>query len=191
MTGFARLFALFGVIALFLYGCSAVPVEEPDTAAGEPEEIIEAPQEPLAGEEFDVEDGEADTMGIEEPLGFRGDPLDDPDSLLAKRVVYFDFDSAVVKDDFSVIVEAHAGYLTDHPGARVTLEGHGDERGTREYNLGLGERRAQAIQQFLLLLGASNQQIQTVSYGEERPASLNHDEEGWQLNRRVEFVYER
>ena len=128
-------------------------------------------------------------IAVPEGGGFAGHPLDDPNSLLAKRVVYFDFDSDVVKDEFTSIIEAHAAYLADHPGARVTLEGHADERGTREYNMALGERRAKAVRQFLMLQGASANQLEVISYGEERPVALGHDEDSWRLNRRVELVY--
>jgi len=109
--------------------------------------------------------------------------------LLAKRVVYFDFDSSEIKGEGTDIVAAHAKYLASHPNARVRLEGHTDERGSREYNIGLGERRAQSVRRAMLLQGASDGQITTVSYGEERPAAAGHDETAWAKNRRVEFVY--
>jgi len=109
--------------------------------------------------------------------------------LLAKRVVYFDFDSSEIKGEGTDIVAAHAKYLASHSNARVRLEGHTDERGSREYNIGLGERRAQSVRRALLLQGASDGQITTVSYGEERPAAAGHDETAWAKNRRVEFVY--
>ena len=118
-----------------------------------------------------------------------GHPLDDPSSLLAKRVVYFDFDESVILDADRPILEAHSQYLSQNPGAAVTLEGHTDERGTREYNLALGERRALSVRQFMSLLGASGQQLRTVSYGEERPAASGHNEEAWAQNRRVEIIY--
>ncbi len=118
-------------------------------------------------------------------------PLDQPDSLLAKRVIYFDFDSSQVKEEYRPVVEAHAKYLATHPSARVVLEGHADERGTREYNMALGERRANAVKQLMVLLGADPAQIDVVSYGEERPAVLGHDESAWSKNRRVEIVYKR
>jgi len=118
-----------------------------------------------------------------------GHALDDPDSLLAKRTVYFDFDDSVILDEDRPILEAHAQYLSENPGATVTLEGHTDERGTREYNLALGEQRAVSVRQFMSLVGASGQQVRTVSYGEERPASLGHNEEAWAQNRRVEIIY--
>jgi peptidoglycan-associated lipoprotein len=109
--------------------------------------------------------------------------------LLAKRTVYFDFDSSEIKGEGTDIVAAHAKYLAANPGTRVRLEGHTDERGSREYNIGLGERRAQAVRRALLLQGAADAQISTVSYGEERPAVPGHDEAAWAKNRRVEIVY--
>ena len=109
--------------------------------------------------------------------------------LLAKRTVYFDFDSSEIKGEGTDIVAAHAKYLAANPGTRVRLEGHTDERGSREYNIGLGERRAQSVRRALLLQGAGEAQISTVSYGEERPAVPGHDEAAWAKNRRVEIVY--
>jgi len=109
--------------------------------------------------------------------------------VLAKRVIYFDFDSTDIKGEGVEIVAAHAKYLAANPGAHVRLEGHTDERGSREYNIGLGERRAQAVRRALLLQGAGEAQIATVSYGEERPAVAGHDESAWAKNRRVEIVY--
>jgi peptidoglycan-associated lipoprotein len=109
--------------------------------------------------------------------------------LLAKRVVYFDFDSSEIKGDGTDIVGAHAKYLAAHPTARVRLEGHTDDRGSREYNIGLGERRAQSVRRALLLQGATEAQLSTVSYGAERPAVAGHDETAWAKNRRVEIVY--
>jgi peptidoglycan-associated lipoprotein len=109
--------------------------------------------------------------------------------LLATRVVYFDFDSAEIKGAGTDVVAAHAKYLGAHPAIRVRLEGHTDERGSREYNIGLGERRAQSVRRALLLQGATDVQISTVSYGEERPAAPGHDEAAWAKNRRVEIVY--
>jgi len=109
--------------------------------------------------------------------------------LLATRLVYFDFDSSEIKGQGTDVVASHAKYLASHSGARVRLEGHTDERGSREYNIGLGERRAQAVRRALLLQGASEAQITTVSYGEERPAVAGSDEQAYALNRRVEIVY--
>ena len=109
--------------------------------------------------------------------------------LLANRIVYFDFDSAVIKGQGVDVVAAHAKYLAGNPQARVRLEGNTDERGSREYNIGLGDRRAQAVRRSLLLQGVSEGQLTIVSYGEERPADPGHDEAAWAKNRRVEIVY--
>jgi peptidoglycan-associated lipoprotein len=109
--------------------------------------------------------------------------------LLAKRIVYFDFDSSEIKGEGTDIVASHAKYLANNPTARVRLDGHTDDRGSREYNIGLGERRAQSVRRALLLQGASEAQLSTVSYGAERPAVAGHDEAAWSKNRRVEIVY--
>ena len=109
--------------------------------------------------------------------------------LLAKRVIYFDFDSSDIKGEGNDVVAAHAKYLASHTSTRVRLEGNTDDRGSREYNIGLGERRAQAVRRALLLQGAAEGQISTVSYGEERPAAAGSDEAAWAKNRRVEIVY--
>ncbi len=133
--------------------------------------------------------GSASTSATGSGSAWAGHPLDDPDSLLAKRTVYFDYDESVILDQDRAILEAHAQYLSQNLSAAITLEGHTDERGTREYNLALGERRAISVRQFMSLLGASGQQLRTVSYGEEQPAALGHNEEAWAQNRRVEIIY--
>lgn len=118
-----------------------------------------------------------------------GHVLDDPASPLGTRTIYFEFDSSEVPASGQATIEAHARYLSEHSGALITLEGHADERGSREYNIALGEQRANAVSRLMTLLGASGPQIRTISYGEERPAADGHDESAWQLNRRVEIIY--
>jgi peptidoglycan-associated lipoprotein len=110
-------------------------------------------------------------------------------ALLTNLVVYFDYDQAEIRSEFNDLLEAHGQNLASNPNAQVRLEGHTDERGSREYNIGLGERRAQAVRRVLMLQGATANQLSTVSYGEERPAATGSDEEAWRLNRRVELVY--
>lgn len=105
------------------------------------------------------------------------------------RIVYFDFDKYVVKPEYRGVVEAHANFLKSRRGAKVTLEGHTDERGGREYNLALGQRRAEAVRNALTVLGVPDSQIDPISWGVEKPASLEKTEQGYQLNRRVEFTY--
>jgi len=117
------------------------------------------------------------------------DPLNDPNSLLSQRIVYFDFDSSVITDEALPIIKAHAEYLASHGDKSFTLEGHCDERGTREYNIALGERRADAVRRMLVANGVSDSQIKVVSYGEERPQQLGHNESAWAANRRAVFNY--
>ncbi|WP_372694006.1 peptidoglycan-associated lipoprotein Pal [Immundisolibacter sp.] len=128
-------------------------------------------------------------FGAGSGTGFAAGSLDDPNSPLSQRRVYFGLDRYDVGEEYRSLVEAHAGYLRSSPSAAVTLEGHTDERGSREYNIALGERRSNAVRDLLIALGASATQITTVSYGEEKPAADCHDESCWSQNRRVEIVY--
>ena len=120
---------------------------------------------------------------------FEGALPGDAELVQNNLVVYFEYDSSEIRADFNNMLAAHGRYLAATPNARVRLEGHADERGSREYNIGLGERRAQAVRQLLLLGGATASQLSTISYGEERPAVFGSDEEAYGLNRRVELVY--
>ncbi len=113
----------------------------------------------------------------------------DPTSPLAQRVIYFEFDSAVIDARFQPLLEAHATYLKANPGFKVILQGHTDERGSREYNLALGQRRAESVRQALRLLGVAEAQMEAVSLGEEKPAVEGHDESAWKMNRRTEIHY--
>jgi len=113
----------------------------------------------------------------------------DTDSCLRQRVVYFDLDQDSLKPEFQNIVSCHAKYLRDRPSSRMKLEGHADERGSREYNLGLGERRGTAVSSALQANGGSGSQINTTSYGEERPVCTDSNEDCWAKNRRVEIIY--
>ena len=117
------------------------------------------------------------------------DPLKDPGSILSKRSIYFDFDSNVVKDEFRPVVAAHAKYLGQNRNTRVRIEGNTDERGSREYNLALGQRRADAVREMMQVLGASAGQIETVSFGEEKPRAQGGDEGSWAENRRADIRY--
>ena len=113
----------------------------------------------------------------------------DTDACLRQRVVYFDLDQDALKPEFQAIMGCHAKYLRDRPSSRISLEGHADERGSREYNLGLGERRGNAVNSALQAAGGSASQLTVVSYGEERPVCTQSDESCWSQNRRVELVY--
>ena len=109
--------------------------------------------------------------------------------LLDTTIIYFDFDRSDIRPEFADVLAAHADYLAGNPGLVIRLEGHADERGSREYNIGLGERRAQAVRRILMIQGSAVNQLSTVSYGEERPAVAGSNENAWSRNRRVELVY--
>ncbi|MCK5870879.1 peptidoglycan-associated lipoprotein [Methylococcaceae bacterium HT4] len=113
----------------------------------------------------------------------------DPASPLSKRTIYFEYDSSQVLNEFIAVIEAHAQYLMTNPNQRITLEGHSDERGTREYNIALAEQRAKSVFKMLKLIGVMGNQIDIVSYGEEKPVALEHNDDSYALNRRVEVVY--
>ncbi len=132
---------------------------------------------------------EAGTAGATEGAAWTGNPLDDPNSLLSTRVIYYGYDISEIQADYQDVVVAHGNYLAANPEIRVTVEGHADERGSREYNIALGERRANAVKRLLLAQGASERQVTTISYGEERPADIATNDASWATNRRVELAY--
>jgi peptidoglycan-associated lipoprotein len=116
--------------------------------------------------------------------------LDKADSNIANRVIYFEYDSAKISDDSLSMIEAHGNFIASNGNVSARLEGNTDERGTREHNIALGDRRAQSVRRLLMFQGASAGQLETISYGEERPAVTGHTEDAWAKNRRVEIVYE-
>jgi peptidoglycan-associated lipoprotein len=116
-------------------------------------------------------------------------PLTDPKNVLSKRSVYFDFDSNAVKDEFRGLIQAHARYMVDKKDTRIRVEGNCDERGSREYNLALGQRRAESVKKVMTVLGVQDGRIETVSFGEEKPAAPSHDEAAWAQNRRGDIKY--
>ena len=120
-----------------------------------------------------------------EPL----DPLNDPKGVLAKRSVYFDYDSYVVKDDFKPLIQAHSGYLSANKGRKIIIQGNTDERGGSEYNLALGQKRADAVRKTLGALGVGDNQMEAVSFGKEKPKATGSDEASWAENRRADIVY--
>jgi peptidoglycan-associated lipoprotein len=161
------------IITLTLAACQTTKQAEP-TPEPEPEPV----KPPV------------ETRGAPDPRDYTDSRnFDNPESLLSKRVIYFDFDKSTVRPEFRGIVSAHAAYIAAQSSARVTMEGHADERGTREYNLGLGERRGNAVNGLMSAQGARGSQLTVVSYGEERPTCRVSDEDCWSLNRRVEIVY--
>lgn len=133
--------------------------------------------------------GDTTTVVAGDGDSYTDDMLSDPNSPLSNRVIYFELNSNVVRAEDEATLDAHAAYLATHPNVTIRLEGHTDERGSREYNLALGERRAQAVRQILMVQGAAMGQFQATSFGEERPALEGASESAWQQNRRVEIFY--
>ena len=123
-------------------------------------------------------------------ISYEKNAINDPGNVLSIKTIYFDYDSSELSDDDVEVIKHHGKYLALNSDASMRLEGHTDERGTREYNIALADRRAQSIKKLLLFQGASSSQITIISYGEEKPAALGHDEAAWKLNRRAELVYE-
>ncbi|BCB25813.1 peptidoglycan-associated lipoprotein [Sulfurimicrobium lacus] len=130
----------------------------------------------------------ADTQGAQQST-VAANPLTDPSNILSKRSTYFDLDSFSVKDEYKPMIEAHAQYLKQHKDAKVFVQGNCDERGSREYNIALGQKRAEAVRKMMSVLGVPDSQMETVSFGEEKPKAEGHDEAAWAQNRRTDIVY--
>ena len=172
---------LAALVALLVAGCSSTPttapVEDKSTAAAPG--TTTTPGAATSGTTSAGVSGTA--TGV--------NPLKDPNNILSKRSIYFEFDSFTIADQYKPIVEAHARYLAANRNARVTLQGHADERGSREYNIALGQKRADAVKNMMLLYGATEVQIETVSFGKEKTRREGHDETSWAENRRVDIVH--
>ncbi len=131
----------------------------------------------------------SEIQGIDAEGNAMGGAFDDPSHPLSKQTIYFMYDSSQVQPEYIQVINAHAGYLASHPGQRMILEGHADERGSREYNIALSEQRAKSVARAMEMQGVSPTQLAIVSYGEEKPAVEGFDESAWGKNRRVELVY--
>ncbi|CAG7857515.1 hypothetical protein MCAMS1_02368 [biofilm metagenome] len=129
--------------------------------------------------------------GISGNNAFLGPEFSDPNNPLSRSTIYFIYDSSEVQPDFIPVINAHARYLATHPNQKLTLEGHADERGSPEYNIALGDQRAKAVAAMMKAQGASDGQMNLVSYGEEKPAVMGNDESSYERNRRVEIAYQR
>ena len=179
-----RLLKVAGILFLLtLAGCATTTKEQEGAAVedrGRPGGPPAAPPKPAP-------DTGAKPL-VDKPLGAAA--LKDPGNILSRRSVYFDFDSNLVKDEYRPLVTAHARYLQQNPGAKMRIEGNADERGSREYNIALGQRRSEAVKQMMQLLGARPDQIESVSFGEEKPKATGHDEAAWAENRRADIVYQ-
>jgi peptidoglycan-associated lipoprotein len=173
-----KLLLVATTVALALAGCSRSDTVPADNDFG--------PVDSGANDSASTSSFEETAPGRFQP--FAGMQAGDLELLNNNLIVYFEFDSSEIRSDFNPMLAAHGRYLAANTDIRIRLEGHADERGSREYNIGLGERRAQAVRQILLLQGATAAQPSTVSYGEERPAVFGSDDVAYSLNRRVELV---
>lgn len=166
-----HVFLLSSVVAAVLAGCGSSPTAEQSGA----------PVESLSGVAT-VKAGDVNGRGLPRELT-------DPSSILSKRSFYFDLDSYTIKNDQRDLVAAHAKFMTKNTQFKVLIQGNTDERGSREYNLSLGQKRADALKKALVLLGVSESQIETVSLGKEKPRNEGHDEAAWSENRRADILY--
>jgi len=123
------------------------------------------------------------------PSGSSLSALKDPNNILSKRSIYYDYDKFDVRDEYRPLVEAHAKYLRENPSAKMLIQGNTDERGGREYNVALGQRRSDGVKKMLMLLGAREAQVESVSLGEEKPKADGHEEKSWAQNRRSDMLY--
>ncbi|MCV6638198.1 peptidoglycan-associated lipoprotein Pal [Candidatus Albibeggiatoa sp. nov. NOAA] len=166
------------ILAVFiLHGCGTQPKSTPSQALPN---ISTEPYQPYAPPV-------SQSQGIDDNTSLKGTPI--TQAIPTERIIYFDFDQSEIRFNDRLVLEQHAAYLASNPQASVRLEGHADERGSREYNLALGERRALAAKRVLNILGIDNYRVSTLSYGEEMPLEYGHSEVSWQRNRRVEIVY--
>jgi len=181
-----------GLVAVVVTACATTQEEMID---GDGAPIDDQAQ---TGMVDDGSSGGADATGLDGADGGDGMAISDMDAIsrlqqtdgaLANRTIYFEFDSAKLTSESIQILETHGSFVAGNGEVSVRLEGHADERGSREYNIALGDRRAQSVRRVLLFQGASADQVETVSYGEEEPAMQGHTEEAWSKNRRVELIY--
>ena len=171
--------ALYVALAVLGAACASKDVKQEAPAVSD----RSTPVAPVASA------GRSTTSPTTSPM-VTGNPLRDPSNILSKRSVYFDFDSNQVKDEFRGLVQAHSRYMTsDKRDSRIRIEGNCDERGSREYNLALGQRRAESVKKVMTVLGVVDGRIETISFGEEKPMGMGHDEPSWQQNRRADIKY--
>ena len=171
------------LLALMLSACS--------TTSDKPAAVESRTAQPAATSSTASTSGTTDAGVSGSALGTQAavDPRKDPSNPLSKRSVYFDFDSFVVKDEYRSMLEAHAAYLKANNNARVILQGHADERGSREYNLALGQKRAEAVRRVLGVMGVTDAQMEAISFGEEKPRNPGNTEDAFAENRRTDVVY--
>jgi len=172
---------MVAVASVFLVACKSTPVT--------PAKVEDKSPAGATGADTGADTGAIKEVTIDSNANNANSPLKDPNNILSKRNIYFDYDSDAVKAEYRPIIEAHAKYMQANANAKMILQGNTDERGTREYNLSLGQRRAVAVKKALNLLGVKDGQIETVSYGEEK-ATQNCGGDSCDKDRRVDIVHE-
>jgi peptidoglycan-associated lipoprotein len=178
--------ALGAASLLVVAGCQTTP-EEPQPSAAQVEE-----RKPAAKPSADARTVQPPKVAAVDLTAGKPDPaaaLKDPNSILSKRQIFFDYDKFDVKDQYRPIIEAHAKYLRENPNAKMLIQGNADERGSREYNIALGQKRSDNVRKMLVLLGARDAQLESVSLGEEKPACSESNEQCWAKNRRGDMLY--
>jgi len=176
-------------LALALAACASTQTPQTQPPAGVEDRTPGASTSGTSGQGVPSKPVTGVDLTSQTPAGSATNPLTDPNSLLSSRSIYYDFDKYDVKDDFRPVVEAHAQYLRQHAGTKMLIQGNTDERGSREYNIALGQRRAEGVKRMLLLLGVREEQVEAVSLGEEKPKETGHNEEAWTRNRRSDMLY--
>lgn len=185
-----------GLLTIFITAC-ATTQEEMTVEDGAPPEdsqvdmtVVDDSGSGADATGLDDSDTAGTTVIADEMPMTASEKLAESEGALSDRTIYFEFDSAKLSDESLAVLETHGNFVAGNGEVSVRLEGHSDERGSREYNIALGDRRAQSVRRVLLFQGASVDQIDTVSYGEERPVMSGHDEDAWAKNRRVELIYQ-
>jgi peptidoglycan-associated lipoprotein len=183
-------------LVVLLSACSTVKLDEaPPLETRKPSSVLsdtnanQASTAAVPSSSSDTSTSKTDADANANGNASANDPLNDPSGVLANRSVYFDLDSYVVKDEYKSVIDAHGKYLVSRPDRKIFIQGNTDERGGSEYNLALGQKRADAVRRALALQGVPESQMEAVSYGKEKPKAQGSGEEAWKENRRADIVY--
>ena len=177
-----KLIAVTAALTLLLSACSTVKLDESAPVEDRTGKDVPQVTAPISTSTAPSSAGDTTSSSI-------NDPLNDPASILAKRSIYFDLDSYVIKDEFKPVLDAHAKYLVSRKDRKIIIQGNTDERGGREYNLALGQKRAEAVRRSLQALGVPDSQMEAISFGKEKPKAQGSNEAAWAENRRADIVY--
>jgi len=189
-----KITAALVALMMLLSACSTVkldeaaPIESRKSSSSSSTDASRSNTASVPSSSSDTSSSKADANANANGNANANDPLNDPSSVLAKRSIYFDVDSYVVKDEFNAVIDAHGKYLASRPDRKVLIQGNTDERGGSEYNLALGQKRADAVRRALALKGVPDSQMEAVSFGKEKPKAMGSNEEAWKENRRADIA---